>query len=138
MSDLPEADDIRRQMQLTRLRVRDEVDGVVTGAKELADWRYYPARFPWATLGAAAAIGFLIIPRRLQTGPDPKELEEMIRRHSPAQEASKKGARKGSLLGTLVGTASGALLKMGITYAGRELERRLQPQRGGRTPEPQP
>ena len=47
------ADEIRREMELTRQRVRAEVTEVVEGARQLTDWRFYPRRFPWATVGAA-------------------------------------------------------------------------------------
>lgn len=122
----PTADDIRRQMHITRQRVRAEVNEVVDGAKQLADWRFYPRQFPWLTLGAATAVGFAAIPRRREpVAPDIKALEAFAREHKLEIEPGKSTARKAGVMGAVLATAGSALLRFGVAYAGRELTRRL-------------
>lgn len=127
----PAADEIRRQMQITRQRVRDEVGDVVEGARQLADWRYYARQFPWAMLGAAAVVGYTVMPRRVNwPSSAAKSLEEALKK-SELHAATASPALKKGLVATLVATAGAALLKLGIDYAGRELGRRLHHSYGG-------
>ena len=47
--------DIRRELH-------EDVRGVVATAEAATDWRRYLIAYPWASLGAAFAIGYLIVP----------------------------------------------------------------------------
>jgi hypothetical protein len=120
------ADDIRREMQVTRRRVRAEVGEVVHGARQFADWRYYPRHFPWTTLGVAAALGYVFVPgRRRVARPDPEMLDQLLHRHrlqleSKAADAGKKGA-----IAALAAAAGTALFRAGLTYATNQLNVRL-------------
>ncbi len=62
----PEFEDIRRQMAQIRRDLHDDVKGVVEGAEAATDWRRFIRNYPWATLGAAFAVGYLIVPRKHQ------------------------------------------------------------------------
>lgn len=116
------ADEIRREMQFARQRVRAEVDEVVDGAKQFADWRYYPRRFPWATLGAAAALGFAAVPRRLEiVSPDVKTLQELARQHKLVVDPKPSGARQPGLIDGLLTMTGNLLLRAGIAYAGQQV-----------------
>jgi hypothetical protein len=118
------ADEIRRQMQFARQRVRDEVDEVVDGAKQFADWRFYPARFPWATMGMAALLGYAAIPRRLEiVSPDANTLEELARRHKLVVDPKPSGARKRSVLDALVTMTGKVLIRAGMAYASQHVGR---------------
>jgi len=116
-------------MQITRLRVRAEVHEVVDGARQLADWRFYPRQFPWLTLGAAACVGFAAMPRRREqvemVMPDVKALEAFARQHKLVIEPGESKARKAGVMGALLATAGSALFRVGVAYAGRELTRRF-------------
>lgn len=116
------ADEIRQQMQLARQRVRAEVDEVVDGARQFADWRYYPRRFPWATLGAAAILGFATVPRRLEiVSPDVKTLQELARQHKLVVDPKPSGAQKPGLIDSLLTMTGNLLLRAGIAYAGQQV-----------------
>jgi hypothetical protein len=59
-----EIDEIRQQMALIRRELHEDVSGVVSGVSEAMDWRALLQRHPWASVGAAALAGYLVVPRR--------------------------------------------------------------------------
>jgi hypothetical protein len=63
----PEIDEIRWRMAQIRLELHQDVEGVVEGAEAATDWRGYVRSYPWASVGLALAVGFLIVPRRHRT-----------------------------------------------------------------------
>jgi hypothetical protein len=131
----PAADEIRRQMQITRQRVRDDVGNVVEGARQLGDWRYYARQFPWAMLGTAAVVGYTVVPRRVDwPSSAAQSLEEVLKKDHLHATTAPPAVKQG-LAATLAATAGSALLKMGIDYAGRELGRRLHHSYGGHVEE---
>jgi hypothetical protein len=58
------ADDIRRKMAQIRVELHQDVQGLVAGTEAASDWKYYVRHYPWAAIGAAALVGFLIVPRK--------------------------------------------------------------------------
>jgi hypothetical protein len=125
---LPTADEIRRQMQITRQRVRAEVGEVVDSARQLTDWRFYPRQFPWLTLGAAVATGFAVVPRRIEKiAPDQETLRKLLKEHQVVIDPGGKKAKKAGILGAVLATAGSALARLAVNYATQELGRRLGP-----------
>lgn len=57
-------DRLRRRMKRLREAIVVQTDDVVTEARRIADWRQQYGNMPWAWIGAAAAVGFLAIPRK--------------------------------------------------------------------------
>ena len=43
----------------------EHADEAVEKARTKFDWRHYVASHPWVSLGTAAAVGYLLVPRRL-------------------------------------------------------------------------
>lgn len=130
-TSLPTADEIRRQMQITRQRVRVEVGEVVDGARQLADWRFYPRQFPWLTLGAAVAAGFAFIPRRAEKIerfiPDAKALKELAKEHKIVLDPGGKKAKQAGIMGAVLAAAGSAVARLAINYATQEVGRRFAP-----------
>jgi hypothetical protein len=128
---LPSADEIRRQMQIARQRVRVEVEEVVDGARQLADWRFYPRQFPWLTLGAAALAGFAVIPRRAEKIerfiPDAKALKELANEHKIVLDPGGKKAKQAGIMGAVLAAAGSAAARLAINYATQEVGRRFGP-----------
>ncbi|WP_339675133.1 hypothetical protein [uncultured Gimesia sp.] len=60
------ANEIRREMYEIRCELDDDVSQIRQSASALTDWHYYIRHYPWACVGAAAALGFLIVPRKLK------------------------------------------------------------------------
>jgi hypothetical protein len=59
-----DADEIRRKMAQIRRELHQDVREVVASAEAVTDWRRYLRRYPWVTVGAAFAVGYLIVPKR--------------------------------------------------------------------------
>ncbi len=74
------AEGLRRRMQETRSQLYHDVGGLVRDARGVVDWRRNVKRFPWLALGAAAALGFLVVPkRRRRNHLDAETLAELAR-----------------------------------------------------------
>ena len=63
-SDAAQPDEIRDRMAMIRQRIDEQSDEVVAQVNELSDWRSYVRRHPWVSVGAAAALGFVLVPSR--------------------------------------------------------------------------
>ena len=61
---LNDVDEVRRQMALIRRDLHENVREVVATAGAATDWRRLVAMHPWPALGAALALGYLVVPRR--------------------------------------------------------------------------
>lgn len=56
----PEIDRLRREIEATRERIRDSVEGLQTEIDETIDWKRWVRDHPWQTVGVAFALGFLL------------------------------------------------------------------------------
>lgn len=61
-------EEILQRMEMIRLRIDVHADEVVAQVNALRDWRSYVRRYPWLSVSAAAAIGFVIVPSRKRGG----------------------------------------------------------------------
>lgn len=114
-------DDIQRQMSAIRTHLGGEVDGIVSNAQHLADWKHYVRAFPWASLGVAAAVGYFAVPRKLQiVSPDKETLAQLAKENRLVVEHSPKGTEKPGIVGSLVNLAGNMALRAGIAYAGQQ------------------
>lgn len=64
LSNSPATTAIRQRMKEVRQELDEDVQEIVEGARDLRDWRSYVRSYPWVCLGAAVAVGYLIVPRR--------------------------------------------------------------------------
>jgi hypothetical protein len=51
-------------MERLREAIVAQAGDVVTEVRRIADWRHQYGKMPWAWIGAAAAAGFLVVPRK--------------------------------------------------------------------------
>jgi hypothetical protein len=108
MSD--SADEIARRMEDVRREVSDDVRGIVETAKTLSDWRYYVKNHPWACVGLAVGLGFVIAPRkRAKSGPDTQELIALLKKYN-VSVAQPQGASPG-VVRTLIGLATPLVMR---------------------------
>ena len=116
----PDIDDIRRKMAQIRRDLHQDVKGVVQGAEAATDWRRFIRNYPWASMGVALAVGYLIVPRRHKTPTIHVAPIEVARATAPEAprlvepEPKKKG--KG-LLGTVFGLVAPVALRAIQGYA---------------------
>jgi hypothetical protein len=106
------ADDICRQMEEVRRTAGAEVESIVQSAKTLSDWRYYIKNHPFVLAGAAAGLGFLLVPRKKAAQgatDDAKELVELLKKHH-VRGVTVEGPPRG-LVKTAIGIATPFLLR---------------------------
>ena len=114
----PETDEIRKKMAQIRRDLHEDVQNVVQGAGAATDWRRYIRNYPWASMGVALAVGYMIVPRRhkaptLQIAPG--EIARAVALEAPkVPESEKKG--KG-LLGTAFSLIAPVALRTAQGYA---------------------
>jgi hypothetical protein len=123
-----DADEIQRQMREVRVELRDEMQELVGNARELTDWPTYVRAYPWLCVGAAFAVGFLIVPSRSTViRPDAEGLMELARRNKLIVKMDTPPPKKrGGLVADLVGMAAGALLQRGIGLVSEQLTRAME------------
>jgi len=76
------ADEIRERMALIRLRIDEQSDEVVAQVNALSDWRSYVRRYPWVSVGAAAVLGYVLVPSRAK--PDAEASTRDAKKHPAA------------------------------------------------------
>jgi hypothetical protein len=132
-STATEIHDIQRQMAQIRHDLHEEVREAVTVAQTLTDWRSFVRNHPWVTLGAAAAVGYLIVPRR-RSAPTVVALSPPASRASlaVAEPASPAQGSRWGLLGTAVRLLAPIAVRAAQNYAVQYLEQWLEPPSGGR------
>jgi hypothetical protein len=115
MSDSASIKAIQQRMQQVRHDLGDEVGELVESAKDMTDWRKYVRANPWICLAAAAAIGYVVVPKRsprLRLNPaDLKELARHTKVISSSASAGSGGWRK-----TLVSLVTSAVLRGAMGY----------------------
>jgi hypothetical protein len=122
MSDTGER--IIRQMEAVRHELAEDVDDVVTSAGQAFDWREYVRRYPWAFLGAAAAVGYFVVPSREEiVSPDAETLLALARRNKLVVQANPTPQKRGGLAGTLFSIAANALVRGAVSYLGQQAGR---------------
>jgi hypothetical protein len=67
MNDPPLDDTVRARMQGIRCDIDQDLEDVSASAHSMVDWRHYVKAYPWLCLGAAAGLGFLLVPKRSMT-----------------------------------------------------------------------
>ena len=114
----PTADQIRARMQEIRRDLRVDVKEIAVHASRIFDWKNYVRSFPWGSLAAAAVVGYLLVPRRLNVSPPPAETVEAILREQQKLSPPQLPAAKASTLWGAVAPAVGTLvLRWGVNYA---------------------
>lgn len=122
MNSDEKAHNIRQRMAAVRVHLDEDVDGIIDGADRMRDWRNYVASFPWASLGVAAALGFMVVPRKLEiVSPDADTLEKLAKSNRLVVEHKPRGERKRGLVQTAFSLASHTLLRAGIAYLGQQV-----------------
>jgi len=122
-SAAPSAEEIQREMREVRAELRGGVQQIVEQASGLGDWQQYVKAYPWLSLGAAAVIGYMIVPTRpVIIRPDAKALVELAKTNRLEFEpiSQRKPSRQG-IVGTLLNYAGSALLQTGMAVLTQQL-----------------
>jgi hypothetical protein len=124
MNDSPLDDTVRARMQGIRCDIDQDLEDVSQSARSMVDWKHYVKAYPWVCLGAAAALGFLIVPKRsAAAGADLPARTEPANAGHPVVPSVPTAAR--GVFDALVGAVAGIAVREAIAYLGQNAERIL-------------
>lgn len=116
-----EADDIQREMRQVRVELRDDVKDMVASARVLRDWQAYVRSYPWLCVGAAATLGYFLVPSRMMViRPDTASLLDLAKQQKLVVKMDQM-AQKPSLVRSLLGMAAGTLMQAGMAVATKQI-----------------
>jgi hypothetical protein len=126
-----ESDEIQQQMARIRRELHQDVSEVVAGAEAAADWRRYVRAYPWAAVGIALAVGYLVVPRQGRGGrggaaseADLDAIRALLEQARQTAGEAKEPVRK-SLLGAAVAMLAPLAWKLAQDYGVAYLEQWL-------------
>ncbi len=86
MNHSHEANAIRQRMEEVRCDLDRDVQGIIEGARDMRDWRTYVRNYPWVCMGAAVAVGYLLVPRRpAAMQPSAEAIAELVKQSRLAE-----------------------------------------------------
>jgi hypothetical protein len=126
-------------MAAVRSTLDENVHELVENARTLTDWRYYVKSAPWGAVGAAAAIGYFVVPRRIQiVQPDAEEIAKLAKKHQIVVEHKAKAeAKQGGPAQLVMTMLANAMLRAVTAYASQQAGK-IFGQQAAETPPPQP
>ena len=132
------ANGLRRRMQETRKQLYRDVDTLVRDAEGMIDWRRYVRRYPLFAVGAAAALGYFLVPRRRSAVRlDAETLAELAKTKrlvlrlegDEPKTASASGTLTATILGIVGREAAGWLRKQFMDIVNSETGRQSEESR---------
>jgi hypothetical protein len=121
VSNSKEAAEIQRQMIEVRSGLRHEAQGIYENARVLTDWKHYVRTYPWACVGVAAAVGFLVVPRRLDLiTPDAATLTRLAEQNRLVVTPNPEAHVRDGLAGRLLSMIAGAAVRGAIGFAAQQ------------------
>jgi hypothetical protein len=116
------AERIQHRMHDLRGQLDDNLEEVVDTAKELTDWRTYVRRYPWVCVGVAAAIGYWVVPSRVELeSPDVDTLLELAKTNKLVVEANPAPRRREGIASTAFGFLLNAVGRSALAYLGQKV-----------------
>jgi hypothetical protein len=126
MENHPSAEVVQQQMRQVRCELGDDVQEFVDSARVLTDWHYYVRSYPWLCLGAAAAVGYFVIPTRVHyVRPDPATLAELARQHKVVVQPTQDAKPRQGIVAAVTALAVNALMQGGMALAKQHLSNYL-------------
>jgi hypothetical protein len=111
-------------MQQIRCEMDQDLEQMVASARSMVDWKHYVKTYPWVCLGTAAALGFLIVPKRSTAiHPDLATLTELAKTGHPVAEPAPAATR--GLADALLTTVASIAVRKGIELLGQSAARFL-------------
>jgi len=125
-----EVDEIRRRMAQIRHELHKDVKEVVAGAGAVTDWRRYVRTYPWAAVGVAAVLGYVVIPKRRRRVPrdvarqsDVAEVGALLKQaHEDSLPESDEKKQRKSLVGAAFAMLAPLAWRVAQNYAMGYLE----------------
>lgn len=114
-----QAESLRQQMRSIRRELGTDVEELVEQAERLLDWRYYMRRYPLGIVGAAAFLGYFLVPGRTVVFPTDDDALARLAERIPVAVKPTEEKKQGFLAGLLaagVGMAGKAALGYATQY----------------------
>ena len=114
------AERVQRQMAQVREELTEDVQDLRARVEDLKDWRAFVRKHPWAVMAGAAAVGYLLVPKRPRiVYADSETLAKVAQQQPLKVEATnvKRPGMFGSLFKSVGATAFHGLMSL----AGQQL-----------------
>jgi hypothetical protein len=116
------AEHIQHRMHDLRGQLDNDVEEVVDSAMEFTDWRTYVRSYPWACVGVAAAIGYLVVPSRVELeSPDVDTLLELAKKNKLVVQANPSPRKRDGIASTALRFILHAAGRSALTYLGQKV-----------------
>lgn len=115
----PSADDnhIVERMQLVRNRLGPDAKAARQSIHDMTDWRQMVRSAPWKSIGAAVAVGYLLVPKRqYQRTVKPDRLDNLTDKQLVVKPDEDDDA-KHTIAGTIMGAVGVGLARVATNYA---------------------
>src|SRR5262245_54355091 len=111
------AEEIRLRMHEVRSELGENVEELVESARTITDWHYYVERYPWLCIGAAVALGYVVIPRRMPVvNLDADAVLELAKKKQLVLKPGKKNPEKRSWRAGFLSLLANAAIRGAMTY----------------------
>jgi hypothetical protein len=130
--------EIQRRMAQVRHELHEDVREAVKGAQELTDWRSQVRNHPWLALGAAVAVGYLIVPRRREPAPaivTVAPAAAAVPSSAAVPQAAAPEKKRWGLIGSAFGLLAPIAVRAAQNYAIQYLEQWIATQPTGAGPQ---
>ena len=115
------AEQIQKRMATVRSHLLDDADDVIDSARQMFEWRAYVRRYPWACMGLAAALGYFVVPNRVELiSPDTDTLLQLAKKNKLAVKASPTPQKRAGIASSLFTLASNTAVRGAISYLGQK------------------
>lgn len=115
------AKEIQQQMAAIRSHMSVDLREIRDSSETMLDWRYYMKRYPLPMVSAAVAVGYLIVPRRIQVvRPDAETLAKLAKEDELVVKQKAEAKPEKGLAGLALGLLSNVLLRAGTAYVGQQ------------------
>jgi hypothetical protein len=125
MNDRLPDDTVQARMQGIRCEIDQDLQDVSARARSMVDWKHYVGAYPWVCLGAAAALGFLLVPKR-PTASDAHPVAPSGPAKSDPPAANSAPAATHGWVDALVVAAAGIAVREAIAYLGKNAGKLLE------------
>lgn len=121
-----EISSIQREMARARRQIHQDVGGAIDGVQTLTDWRTIVRAYPWLSVSVAAAVGYMIVPRRAASGaakaPKTRVQANDVMAPVAGSAPRRSEAGKWALLSSAFAAISPIALRLAQSYALRYFE----------------
>lgn len=121
MNDPPLADEVRARMKRIRRDIDQGMQDIDQDMQNMVDWKQYVRKYPWVCLGAATALGFLLVRKRSTAKRILGRFTELVKTSHPVITLAPTATRR--LVDGLLATVSDIAIREATAYVTRTVER---------------